>query len=711
MTSNAPETIQARRQRLSSVPRACEGCKVRKIRCDRTVPCSNCQISKITCRHPNERTKGQLQVEKIANLEALVERLDRQYRDLESRLAAVESLPRTSVQAEEGAPSAGARPVEEGGHGGRLFEGPSSFANQSLQASAVLSASIAGDADPNIGFSVDYLQNTLHDSRELTESLFFLRSSASRPAPGPSGKHLPVTLVTSLLRNIRARRPIFLSSYAINDLQLVEGLCRKVYSSTTSQASIGQIACAHGVFFFVLKELIAMKDSLCQRFDLPAYLDQCEQTFVTALESYEVLVVPSFEHILALTMGMVKAQGEIKPSLYWSLASAAATQCHSLGYHRESTYRQIPSAKAESIRRLFWTVYVFDKNMSLVLGRVSNNMHSSQIDTRHPFVSTDSALRAWDESFIMGIRLAGLQERIFTSLYSSATAVAEPDERAALVREIAGDMERWYLDLKQINPTGINNPQVFAMSRGNWDISFYSTLTLLHHSSSAKTGSGAGYHISSECFSAARNSLLAHLTCFPQYQNSGLLSDGEYVNWILLFSSLTPFLVVFLHAIAAKDTESAELLSKVVGTLETFRRASKGSERLYQVCATFAQIAGRLMDGDTERLSSLSTVGTLEDTHMHVPSRMLEPSNTDSSPGPEFNSAIHLHRETFEDVFASLNHDGNLGVDMDMDSVFATELLDDWFTGQPFLGNRFDLEFGLSGAGEGAGAGDFRYFA
>ena len=41
-TFGAEETIQERRQRLSALPRACEGCEVRKeIMCDRESPCSN----------------------------------------------------------------------------------------------------------------------------------------------------------------------------------------------------------------------------------------------------------------------------------------------------------------------------------------------------------------------------------------------------------------------------------------------------------------------------------------------------------------------------------------------------------------------------------------------------------------------------------------------------------------------------------------------
>lgn len=321
-----------------------------------------------------------------------------------------------------------------------------------------------------------------------------------------------------------------------------------------------------------MKELVAMKDELCEKFDLATYLDHCEKNFITAIENYEILAVPSFESILALTMGvsitkhlhisevepfspifqyklsdaqMLKAQGEGKPYLYWNLVSAAATHCQSLGYHRESTYLNVPSSQAESIRRLFWTVYAFDKNMSLVLGRVSN-MQSVEIDTRHPTISSDLALRAWDESFIKGINLAELQGRIFVGLYSNVTMARDSFERTQLISDLAVAIEKLHNELKQvgcshsllfnsvlieslqINPEGVNDPQVFHLSRGNWDILFYSTLTLLFRASSTV---GAELRISSDCFNAACKSLRAHLDFFPQYQTSQLLSDGEYFNW------------------------------------------------------------------------------------------------------------------------------------------------------------------------------------
>ncbi|RAH65668.1 fungal specific transcription factor domain-containing protein [Aspergillus aculeatinus CBS 121060] len=500
---------------------------------------------------------------------------------------------------------------------------------------AALSAP-AGD-DPAVHHAFSRLRRSLHDSHE------------------------------SLLRRMRVRRPIFLSSYAISDLHVLEDLCHGVYA--TSAPSAGQIASTHGVLLFVLKEYVAMNDDLGQRVDLNAHLHECEHIFVAALEHYEVLVIPSFENILALTMGMIKAQGEAKPSLYWTLACAAATQCQSLGYHREASYRNIPSGKADSIRRLFWTVYCFDKNMSLLLGRVSG-LHGLIIDTRYPSTATDQALRPWDESFIMGIRLAELQDRVLTGLYSPGTVIKNSSERARLVRDLAAAMDEWRVKFTQINAEAVNNPQVFHLSRGNWDMAYYSTLTLLYHASSSTT-TETGLYISSQCVHAARNSLQAHLQCFPQYQESRLLSDGEYINWILLYSSFTPFLVIFLHAIAAKDPESAALLLRVVGTLENLRSPSSqqtsGAERLYQICATFAQLAQKLVE------SPAFARGV--DNPSADPPRL---TNEDVAVGDD-GAGFGFPTETFEEVFG------------DVDFNPGGDLLGEWMGGQPFLGNWVDL--------------------
>lgn len=104
---------------------------------------------------------------------------------------------------------------------------------------------------------------------------------------------------------------------------------------------------------------------------------------------------------------------------------------------------------AENIRRLFWTVYAFDKNMALVLGRVSN-MQSLEIDAQYPTPSAHVTLRAWDQSFIMGIKLAELQGQTFLRLYSNITMSRITSERMQISSELAEKMKKWRADMNEV---------------------------------------------------------------------------------------------------------------------------------------------------------------------------------------------------------------------------------------------------------------------
>lgn len=60
-------------------------------------------------------------------------------------------------------------------------------------------------------------------------------------------------------------------------------------------------------------------------------------------------------------------------------------------------------------------------------------------------------------------------------------------------------------------------------------------------------------------------------------------------------SSFIPFIVIFLHAIATKDAASAELLEQVMSTLEQSRNVSQSSEHFYKICASFTEVAKKLV--------------------------------------------------------------------------------------------------------------------
>jgi hypothetical protein len=65
---------------------------------------------------------------------------------------------------------------------------------------------------------------------------------------------------------------------------------------------------------------------------------------------------------------------------------------------------------------------------------------------------------------------------------------------------------------------------------------------------------------------------------------------------VLLHNNFTPFIIVFLHAIVATSLEDVQLLDEIVKILSKVNGASKDSERMYQICSTFAKLARTLVE-------------------------------------------------------------------------------------------------------------------
>ncbi|KAI0455714.1 hypothetical protein F5B21DRAFT_470385 [Xylaria acuta] len=163
----------------------------------------------------------------------------------------------------------------------------------------------------------------------------------------------------------------------------------------------------HGLLYFLRRECLMLGDQLGKEYDLKAYVDRCGHNFSVGIETYDVLAFPSFEN-MSLTMGVIKAQSYVKLFLACTLAFAAASHSHILGYHREKLYQSDHTEVSQTKRRLFWSLYVFGKNMSLLLGR-SSSFQDIEIDVRYPSVSTDKERKPWDEWFHLAIRLAKVQ--------------------------------------------------------------------------------------------------------------------------------------------------------------------------------------------------------------------------------------------------------------------------------------------------------------
>ncbi|KAJ4252800.1 hypothetical protein NW762_010706 [Fusarium torreyae] len=632
MSGSGEETILTRRQRLASAPRA---------------PRSSARSSK-------DRTT---QLERhVATFEDRLAKLERQV--AASHIAA----PTQALTGPSNSPSIQVLgPCDSSpSMSSDIYEGDTSFLSQS-----VIATELAGkaaniktpEASSTISEPLSQLDALLHSSRAstLAKEQQVHHNDTSRLLPGFEA--LPDLFVIAVIRRIKAHSAVSLSGYFINDVTEVEKLCQRVHFPV-EPVTLGQITSLNGIFYMLVKEFKMLQVNLGEEYDLDELLLKCQRNFNLGIETYEIMVQPTYDNVLALTLAVVKAQNDVKPQLCSSLIAAATNHCQMLGYHRESTYQKDSSDTAEAKRRIFWTLYVFDKNISFLLGR-SAKMQDVDIDVRCPVLSADRGQRPWDEWFLLAIRLGRIQGQIYDQLYSASALQATSTERKLRSDSLIPLMYSWKNNLESLNTAQAKYSALIEASRTHWDIMYYSTLTILLR---APTVPGISGEISSECFQAARLSLKCHLRCYPAFKTAVDISVVDYVSWFLHSSSFTPFVVIFLHAIAANSIEDLSLLDEVIESLRSVRKAHSGTERLYQICSAFGKLARQMVTAKDrsvgtydQEADSLELGNIQEDVTFDWPEFGLDLAN------PELDMEIAFGCE-----------------DIDMAAVF-----NDWYGGQP----------------------------
>lgn len=134
-------------------------------------------------------------------------------------------------------------------------------------------------------------------------------------------------------------------------------------------------------------------------------------------------------------------------------------------------------------------------------------------------------------------------------------------------------------------------------------------------------------------------------------------------------SSFTPFVVTFLHSIAASSLEDVSLLEEVVDTFRHAREIHAGAEKLYQICDTFARLARRMVE------SQNTSVGMYD-------------QNTDSLQVAGVSENLPL---SWPELGQQVDADANVSVFLNDD---MTSILADWINGQPPATDMFAMDFG-----------------
>ncbi|KAK6331906.1 hypothetical protein TWF718_002444 [Orbilia javanica] len=615
----------------SVLTQACENCRRRKVKCNRQDPCSNCLTSNLECRPAKRVIEHRPRVVLSSNYQKSID-------EINSRLISIEQMVK-NISLNEPEPthmvdyrkpiteskSAAETPTfrstgysassSDGMASGSVstpappaFEGDSSFATQAVMAGELIAKqgqksneildALSSLKDLMNTSSVDGLSNGFDD-------LYF--DQDERPKSLPQMELLPAQFVISILRKLREYPSVHYLAYAMRDQMALEKICQAVYFPT-EPVSLGQLTTMHGLLLFLLEEYIALNDPILSGWDASKFLGLCEKNLHIGCQSYEILAVPHVENVKALTLGVVCAQLSSKPLLAWTLCSAAARHVFTLGYHRERSLKSDPPDVADEKRHLFWSLYGVDKNLSLTLGRASN-FQDYDIDTEYFSVSKSEGIAPWDHASIAFISLGRLQGMVYDQLYSATALKKSQAERHALISNLDEQLrpwlERWRevqshlsVDVMSAIETAYYS-EYFDLFFGPTDIIYYSVQTTLHRAASM----GEGVHtteITAACFEAAAMGLHCHLKFLPIFKKKiGSNNMDSYVSWVLLYTSFTPLIVVFLHSIASNDPADVKLLHDFHDSIEPIAHVTRDSARLFEVTKVFCRVAKALVDSQT----------------------------------------------------------------------------------------------------------------
>ncbi|KAF5004106.1 hypothetical protein FDECE_9379 [Fusarium decemcellulare] len=582
------------------MPRACRNCRMRKVRCNRAVPCSNCITSSLECE-PDARSTARAARHVGDAARPLQSANEDQSADVLERLAALEEAvnalrPRPNRASEDQAQPTPhyvydtpqpEKAVDE--EHANLPEGESSFGTQALNASQIaeLTSSEASQS-PSVLLELTKLRDIAH--HQSTARSVWNQYVTGMPRKGlKSDIELPpssfVIQTLRVLRELKGTQAMLFTFHGISDFAQVEEFCKRIYFPV-EPASTADIILLNGMLSIILRQL-----SQSSYADLPQdtrhYQTICERNFQSSAESYEVMTIPSTQNAMILGLAMIHAQSSTKLSLQSSLASTAARHCLALGYHREDRVSQLPQLEAQRVRRLFWHIYVVEQNLSSRLGRAST-FPDFDIDVKPCSISRDPGQAPWDLAFNMFVEFARIVGKIYECLYSASARKLEAKAKKEVTADLELQLIHWHDNWVRVDSSNAYGKDAFDETFAPANIVYFSFLTLLHRGT---TQSGSPQDISPACFDAAHQGLTAHLTYFPRLTSLGHPALQTYAYWIFYYTSFTPFVVTFIHCITNSDQGDLKLLADVLSGLEQTGLAFEYAEAQFNLCKALYRIA------------------------------------------------------------------------------------------------------------------------
>ncbi|KAI1778847.1 fungal-specific transcription factor domain-containing protein [Hypoxylon cercidicola] len=665
--------------------RACDQCRLRKIRCDKESPCSNCRSAKRSCsstgagqkpKEPRQRVLISSQYErKIDLIEERLGGIETLLRNLSPISSNASSGPESFTRRSSGRPTPLSLSVngqddssntvfdqEDAGD----FEGNTSLAAHTAFASEFLENAVQGTPLQQHGGSakVDAALSSLRqivnlqESRRALSSFHEFRLPGLRPPPKASLRDIqlpPMTFVAEKLREMK-HGPVpmmFAVLYSFIDIERFTDQCRRVYFNTEDISDATHML-VHAGLAYVFFEAGWSSKNAEEMAQYDSYYTMCQKNLETVLAQLNLVMPATLENIEALLMAASLSIDISRPSLAWLLNSQAVHMCRTLGLHQVESMKDDGAQKKADKSLLFWCTYMLDKGLSLRLGRASI-LQDYDISLPH-VVPESKAGRPGTEVMTLWVKHAQIQGRIYERLYSPGALRQSNAYRVEQVGLLSAEIHRLMAQgmelYTEFEASDSAESRMFALMLKSDEVSYLSSLALTYRAMPpAGTRSRT---FSDECIDCARSAISCHQEAMDLMDDPSL--KIVYIHWTILYAPFIPFIVIFCLVIETSSAEDLGRLAVFVQSLETASPLSQSIFKLHQLCQVLYNIA-----------------------QLYIEAKSQQPVDQDMVPvGNEFN--MYLSQLGIMPTDESM---GNF--DVGESNMAQTSQLGDWFSGNNYM--------------------------
>lgn len=410
----------------------------------------------------------------------------------------------------------------------------------------------------------------------------------------------PIEIVTTVLRERDGGpRPdqFFEICFPYAGIEKFKDILKTTYFSTSGYSTATAILVNGGLYYLFLEICSAAKRLPSNKeVDPVMYANMllCKDNLEVCLDNLEMLNAATDENICALLLGATYAVECSKPSLCWSLTSAAIGLAQSLGYHRADSPCPDPALRP---RRsfAFGSLYILDKSLSLRLGRAST-IQDFDVTVEfpgYPSMSGHPSEKIWTSLMSTWISFASIQGRIYEKLYSPAALNASAETRKANAMELAQETEELRETWNKVDVDSIDREKglYYAQAVRQADyVSHLATLTLIHRAASSTA------QPTEQCIEYARRTIDAHQDACTRYRDTDVdLWDG-YIHWAVIHAPFTPFIVLFCHVIATSDLNDLKRLGEFADSLQSATGMTEAAAKFHRLCHIFYQVATQYVE-------------------------------------------------------------------------------------------------------------------